>query len=153
MAVAVLPSIDDPEGDVSYNDDSTIVEGQDLKTAIFTSLFSDAPAKDGDDIPDHATRRGFWADAFGLDGDVWGSRLWLLSRSKVTAASLVDAKTYAEEALAWMVRDGVARTVSVSTDRLVITQETQGILIRVVVYRTTGERFAFAWDALTGDEA
>lgn len=153
MAVSVLPSSDDPEGDVSYNTDGTIVEGNDLKTAVFLSLFLDAPALPGDDVPDHGTRRGFWADAYSPDRDITGSRLWLLSRSKVTAGSIVDAKTYAEEALAWMVRDGVARSVVVTSERLIHSVETQGILINVVIYRPTGERYAFAWDALTAEEA
>jgi phage gp46-like protein len=152
MAVSVLPTTDG-DGDVSYDDDGRIVEGHDLKAAVFLSLFLDAPARDGDDIPDHATRRGFWADAFNTDGDITGSRLWLLERSKVTAAALADAKTYADEALAWMVRDGVARAVTTSAERYVLTPETQGILLRVVGYRVTGERFSWAWDALTAEEA
>lgn len=152
MAVAVLPD-EDGNGDVSYGDDSRIVEGKDLKSCIFMSLFCDAPAHDDDDVPDHATRRGFWADTFSIDGDVWGSRLWLLSRSKVTPAALVDAKIYADEALAWMVKDGVAKSVVTTAERFILTQETQGILLRVTGYRPDGERFSWAWDALTAEEA
>lgn len=150
MAVAVLP-VDDT-GDVSYDATGKIVEGHDLKTAVFLSLFLDAPAKDGDDVHASALRRGFWADVYSPDGDVTGSRLWLLDRAKITAASIVDAKTYADEALAWMVRDGVARSVSVTAERVVVSPETQGILLRVVVYRADGERFSWAWDALTTEE-
>lgn len=152
MAVAVLPVADGDRGDVSYNEDETIVEGRDLETAVYLSLFSDAPARDDDDVPDGATRRGFWADALGTDGDVWGSRLWLLSRSKLTDAVLVDAKTYAEEALAWLVRDEVARSVLVTASRVDLTPETKGILIEVVIYKPTGERaeYEWAWDQLRG---
>ena len=43
-----------------------------------------------------------------------GSRLWLLSREKQTAATLNRAREYAEEALAWLTADGIARSVTVS---------------------------------------
>jgi phage gp46-like protein len=152
VSVSVLPT-SDGDGDCSYEDDGRIVEGQDLKTNVFCSLFWDAPARDDDDVPDHATRRGFWADAHSPERDITGSRLWLLSRSKVTAASIVDAKIYADEALAWLVRDGIARSVLVTAERYILTQETQGILLRVVIYKATGERFSWAWDALTGEDA
>ncbi len=152
MSVAILPT-SDGDGDCSYNDDGTIVEDRDLKSNVFCSLFWDAPALPDDDVPDHATRRGFWADAHSPDRDITGSRLWLLSRSKVTAASIVDAKIYADEALAWLIRDGIARSVLVTAERYILTQETQGILLRVVIYKATGERFSWAWDALTGEDA
>ena len=150
MAVAVLPV--GTTGDVSYDATGKIVEGRDLKSNVFLSLFLDAPAQDGDDVPAGTIRRGFWADAFSTDGDITGSRLWLLDRAKVTATSLADAKMYAEEALAWLIRDGIARSVSVTPERFAVAPETQGILLRVFVYSPTGERFAWAWDALTTEE-
>ena len=150
MAAAVLP-VDDT-GDVSYDATGKIVEGADLKTAVFLSLFLDAPARDDDVIPAGSLRRGFWADAYSTIGDITGSRLWLLDRAKVVASSLVDAKTYADDALAWMLADGVARTVSVTAERLIVSTETQGILLRVVIYRPDGTRCAWAWDALSAEE-
>jgi phage gp46-like protein len=150
VAVAVLPV--GTTGDVSYDATGKIVEGRDLESNVFLSLFLDAPAQDGDDVPAGTIRRGFWADAFSTDGDITGSRLWLLDRAKVTATSLADAKMYAEEALAWLIRDGIARSVSVTPERFAVAPETQGILLRVFVYSPTGERFAWAWDALTTEE-
>ena len=47
-------------------------------------------------------------------GDRIGSRLWLLSREKQLAGVLDRARHYAEEALAWLVEDGVATAVSVT---------------------------------------
>lgn len=43
-----------------------------------------------------------------------GSRLWLLGREKQLAEVVRRAKDYAEEALAWLIDDGVARRVSVT---------------------------------------
>ena len=86
-----------------------LVQGGDLFTAVLISLFSDAAADDDDVIPDGSTnRRGWW-------GGPIGSKLWLLSRAKQTAEVLLQAQGYISQALAWLVSDGVASTVNVST--------------------------------------
>jgi phage gp46-like protein len=67
---------------------------------------------------DPADRRGWWADAYAeIDGDLIGSRLWLLDRSKTTPDVVADAKAYAEEALAWLKDDEIAQKVAVRTGR------------------------------------
>lgn len=99
-----------------------------LETAVILSLFCDARAREDDVIPDGTGyRRGWWADSVtplasgGLTvredaaaHDRIGSRLWLLSREKQLPEVLRRAKDYAEEALAWLIDDGVARRVSVT---------------------------------------
>lgn len=86
-----------------------------LETAVILSLFTDARALDDDPLPAGATdRRGWWGDAYPpTGGDRIGSRLWLLAREKQTRETLNRAREYAEEALAWLVADGVARGVEV----------------------------------------
>lgn len=88
-----------------------------LETAVILSLFTDARASDDDPLPfGENDRRGWWADAFPtVDRDRIGSRLWLLRREKQTQETLNRAREYAEEALAWMVADGVARGVEVES--------------------------------------
>lgn len=94
-----------------------------LKTAIIVSLFTDRRAEPDDVLPTGTDRRGWWADAYVTrpDGqpESHGSRLWLLSREKTAAAALQKAQEYAEEALAWLVEDGVADQVQVITERQV----------------------------------
>lgn len=100
-----------------------------LETAVILSLCCDARAREDDVIPDGTGyRRGWWADSVaplasgGLTvredaataHDRIGSRLWLLSREKQLPEVLRRAKDYAEEALAWLIDDGVARRVSVT---------------------------------------
>lgn len=88
-----------------------------LQTSILISLFSDRRAR-ADDVLSGADgdRRGWWADAYPqIEGDQIGSRLWLLSREKELAEPLRRAKEYAEEALAWLVTDGIAARVQVIT--------------------------------------
>jgi len=89
-----------------------------LETAVVISLFTDRRAKPDDEIPDGTDdRRGWWGDVFpDFENDEIGSRLWLLSRAKATQNNLRLAKDYTEEALAWMVQDGVAQSVEVETE-------------------------------------
>jgi phage gp46-like protein len=95
-----------------------------MRTAILISLFSDARAADDEELPEAGSdRRGWWGDAFarearpdaGTARDVnrIGSLLWLLSRSKITARVQAQAQQACEEALAWLVRDGIASAVRV----------------------------------------
>ncbi|MDZ7804345.1 phage GP46 family protein [Thiohalophilus sp.] len=89
-----------------------------LRTAVMLSLFTDARATEDDPLPNGARdRRGCWMDSF-LDNDSIGSRLWLLSREKETPDVLQRARQYAEEALQWLLDDGVAESISVSAERV-----------------------------------
>ena len=103
-----------------------LVAEDSLRTAVILSLFLDRRANDDDILPnDSDDRRGWWADTvapmtdYGIgggsaSGDHIGSRLWLLSREKQLAGVLERARHYAEEALTWLVEDGVATAVQVT---------------------------------------
>jgi len=86
-----------------------------LRSAVIVSLFTDRRAAPGDEIPDGSNdRRGSWHDNFLDDeNDLQGSRLWLLSREKELPQVLIRAREYAEEALKWLVDDGVAEHITV----------------------------------------
>jgi phage gp46-like protein len=81
-----------------------------LRQAVLLSLFLDRYSEEAVE----GERRGWWADEFGPAGDLVGSRLWTLRRAKPTAQTLEQVKTYAREALVWLVEDGVAAEVSTS---------------------------------------
>jgi len=89
-----------------------------LESAVLLSLFLDARADDDDNLPDRETdRRGWWGDEFTEteDDDRIGSKLWLISREKRTENLLVLANAFSEEALEWMITDGVAKSVKVTS--------------------------------------
>jgi phage gp46-like protein len=98
-------------------EDLALVRDDGLKTAVVLSLFIDRRAEDDDELPDNTgDRRGWWADAYAeIADDKIGSRLWLLSREKQLPSVLARAREYAEEALAWLVEDSVAESVTVET--------------------------------------
>jgi phage gp46-like protein len=115
-----------------------------LETAVLLSLITDSRAEADDVLPDGGTdRRGWWADAWPeSEGDRIGSRLWLLGREKDTATTLQRAREYAEEALAWLLEDGVARRVQVTAERV-----RSGVLrLSVEIQRPSGDLYQTAWD-------
>lgn len=140
--------------------DTPSLKGEDgLQSAIIISLFTNRRANDDDVIPDGTNnKRGWWADAFpDIDNDKIGSRLWLLHREKETQSVVNRAKDYVEEALQWLVDDGIARRVDVITgwvDKVSgtitdtkTTHSRPGVLgIGVAVYRNDGEVEKFRFD-------
>ena len=92
--------------------DHDLASDDGLKTAIILSLFTDRRALEDDPLPDGSDdRRGWWADAFA--GDQIGSRIWLLEREKDTREVVNRARDYAEEALQWLIEDGIAQRIEV----------------------------------------
>jgi len=88
-----------------------------LETAVILSLFCDARLPSGQAVPDGSNdRRGWWADQFAdIDGDVTGSLLWTLRREKRVPETLERARQYAQNALAWIIEDGIASRIQVRT--------------------------------------
>jgi phage gp46-like protein len=91
-----------------------------LETAVFISLFTRRRALPDDVLPEPlGGRGGYWADKYpDVEGDLIGSRLWLLGRSKASQAVMNQAKVYAEEALQWLIDDGVATSITVTVERI-----------------------------------
>lgn len=86
-----------------------------LASAVVISLFTDRRAPEGW-RPDVTDRRGWWGDAVAAEGEApeeIGSHLWLLKNEVATEAVAARAQLYATEALAWMLRDRVAASVTV----------------------------------------
>lgn len=134
-------------------DGAALAVGEDLKTAVLISLFTDRRAEDDDPIPEtrpgeSGDRRGWWGDdTLPVGNDRIGSRLWLLYREKQTTATLNRAREYVQEALAWLVEDGVASRVNVAVEWL----RTGVMAIQADIERPEAgiERFDFIWEQLT----
>ena len=123
-----------------------------LQTAIILSLFSDARAGRDDALPLHETdRRGWLGDEFATDDfdnrpDELGSRLWLCYFGKAADDVLEKARFAAQEALDWLVRDGIA-------SRVLVTAQWAGergdrLAVRPTVYQA--DRTAPVYDVLWG---
>jgi phage gp46-like protein len=127
--------------------------GRDLETAVLVSLFSNRRATN-DELNDYATGRakpelntGLWIDTYRTDIQ-YGSGLWLLSRSKRSEETRDRYERYADEALKWLVADGVASSIK-STATFAGTR----VLLTVVISRESDidvtATFDFAWDEFT----
>lgn len=117
-----------------------------LDQLVWISLFSDRRAGTDDELPDRGGdpvyHGGWWADTY--TGDAFGSKLWLLARSPVSATTLLKVRQYAEEALAWMVDAGIAARVDVTAER----QDLGRVALKVVVSKTDGTKEAVAYPDL-----
>jgi len=150
--LALTWSVERGDADLSMIDDD-LASDRGLETAVALSLFTDRRAEPDDQPPsgDERDRRGWWADQFSaVEGDRIGSRLWLLDRSKRTNETVLRAKEYVLEALAWMLEDRVVASIDVQ-----IETTASALLIAVGLQRPGRDpvtyRFAHVWDHLQED--
>ncbi|MCX7084300.1 MAG: phage GP46 family protein [Methylococcales bacterium] len=120
----------------------------DLPRAILISLFTWRRANSDDDLPNLA-KFGWWGDTFStIQNDKIGSRLWLLSRNKLTTETISKTEEYASEALNWLIEDKVADSVQVKAERLALD------ILALQITITRGDsallniRFINVWDYL-----
>jgi phage gp46-like protein len=132
-----------------------LIAGPDLATAAIISLFSDRRAETSDQlVPGEDDPRGWYGDTFLQSltpGDRLGSRLWLLRRVKSNDRLPLVAKQYIQQALQWMLDDGLVSTIQVTTFFLKPFDQTQ--LGAIVVFTRLGQApakltFNWAWQQL-----
>lgn len=139
------------QDDFSYDleiENNDLVGDDGLQTAVVISLFTDARCNE-DELPaEDSSRRGWWGDMFPTaDGDQIGSKLWLLKREKRTRDVLNRAEEYCNEALAWMLEDGIAESVVTAASY----DPSGTMLLAVSIQRPDANektfRFKVKWDA------
>ncbi len=105
---------DTREGDITLGK-GDLIRDNGLVTAVIISLFTDRRANDSDNF-DNDDQKGWWGDQVSeVEGDLIGSRLWLLNRSAARENVSILAKEYIFEALEWMIEDGVVAKIDVDT--------------------------------------
>lgn len=114
-----------------------------LASAVMLSLLSDRTAQ-AHDVDAGGDRRGWWADAYAdVDGDAFGSRLWLLGRNKQLPGVVQQARAYIAEALQWMITDGLVRALEVTA----FIPRTGWLYVDVALTLQAGNRrFRFEWN-------
>ena len=86
-----------------------------LTRAVVISLFTwrRAEPDDNADVP-----MGWWGDTWpAVQNDRYGSRLWLLQRSKLTNQLVQTVRGYIRECLQWMIDDALAVQINVEAWR------------------------------------
>lgn len=123
-----------------------------LQTAIIISLFTDRRAGRDDVLPANQTdRRGWLGDEYTTDdfdarADPWGSHLWLDYSGKTSDAVLAHAQFAAQEALAWLVRDGIASSVTATAQW--VGERLDRLAVRPTIYQAG--RASPVYDVLWG---
>lgn len=128
--------------------DGTIDTDSTLDTAIELSLFCDRRST----MPQDQRSGGWWGDSLAEKaGDQWGSLLWLLDTSNPTAETARLARGYCEEALAWIIEDGIASEVNVTTEvqKPQTAGESARLAIAIEIVRPNGgkDKFDYVWPA------
>jgi len=136
-------------------------DGPSLMSAAIIALGTDARAA-ADDVlpnPDDTDRRGWWGDTDAAE--IWGgwpvgSRLWLLSRAKITGplagegGTVERAELYAAEAMKPFVDARIASNVDAVAERI----DRQRIDVGVTLFRgpepAVELRYAELWEELGG---
>lgn len=117
-----------------------------LTRSVVISLFTWRRAEPDDNVE---MPMGWWGDTWPVaQNDRYGSRLWLLQRSKLTNALVNEVRTYINESLRWMVDDGVVSRIDLDIQRTGINELGNSITL----WRRTGPvtiSFDDLWSAIT----
>ncbi len=102
-----------------------------LTRAVLISLFTWRRALTDDPVDDEELF-GWWGDSYpNIADDRIGSRLWLLRRVKLTDATQRDAEFYANEALRWLLDDGHAIAIEITSEKAEISRLNLSVIITV----------------------
>lgn len=127
---------------------------EDLEAAIAMSLGTDARIEQSELPAGETDRRGFWGDAYPeIPGDIWGGRLWLVPRGRLSDVAGADGvlspdtvARWAKACLDWMVVDGVLSRVETTATRAGTNRIDLGILnVRLPPEDPVALRYAFLW--------
>lgn len=102
-----------------------------LSRAVLISLFTWRRALTDDPVDDEELF-GWWGDSYpDIADDRIGSRLWLLRRVKLTDATQRDAEFYANEALRWLLSDGHAIAIEITSEKVDISRLNLTVILTV----------------------
>lgn len=117
-----------------------------LTRAVVISLFTHRRADPDDnvDVP-----MGWWGDTWPVvANDRYGSKLWLLQRSKLTNALVNTVRNYLHDPLQWMQEDGVVTRIDIDIQRTGINE----LGNKIVLWRRDGPvtiSFNDLWSVIT----
>jgi len=102
-----------------------------LTRAVLISLFTWRRALTDDPVDDEELF-GWWGDSYpDIADDRIGSRLWLMRRIKLTDATQRDAEFYANEALRWLLDDGHAIAIEITSQKVDISRLNLTVILTV----------------------
>lgn len=113
-----------------------------LTRSVVISLFSWRRAEPDDNAQQPM---GWWGDTWPtVQNDRIGSRLYLLRRTTLTNQTPPLARTYINQALAWMIDDGVAARIDTRVERTGIDM----LAAAITLWQRDGTRHTITFDDL-----
>lgn len=108
-------------GLLQKTEQNALAQDESIEPLVLFSLFTHAEATEAEIAAAGLDRQeGWWADATALRDPGrprLGSKLWLLSRGKLSLDKMRLAEQYARESLAWLIDQGIAAEVVVAATR------------------------------------
>lgn len=130
------------EADLALADNGFLDSASGFETAVTISLFTHAYVENAD-VTLTGTHEGWWGDTYAdPEGDLIGSRLWTLRRSKVNADTIGKVKAFCKEALQWMLDDGIAKAITTEAERF----DTHTIAVKISIVRRDGGQWTGIWE-------
>ena len=147
--IALIWNRETLQADLALDGNGSFVRDGGFRTAVIISFFTDGLANPGDEIlGDPTDPRGWWGDTFPeIDGDLIGSRFWLLGRSKTTIPNERLFRLEGRSALQWMIDDGAARAIVVTSDRR---ENRVGIRVEIHKLERDNDPFVDEWEVEIG---
>jgi len=145
MTTAIIWNNETGRGDIEITS-AGLRQDDGLATLVLQILFTDARADLSDVLPDGTNdRRGWIGDTFA--DEPWGSKLWLLDRSKLTTDVRNKAVTYAQTALDRHLKPDYAKLVTVTGS----IPQFQMLLLDIAITRPDGSELSISikqrWEA------
>lgn len=126
----------DGRADILLNSDGNDLQvGQELKTAILVSMFTDARAAVADVPNINSDRRGWWAANL-------GSLLWLLQRAKATLRNLEKGIEYIKNSLNWLLQKGIASKIEVTGQ----IQNLYKFTFQIKITKAENSKYDYLWN-------
>jgi len=132
--IAILPATIGAQGDVAYVG-ADIVTDSGLETAVYLSLFTDAQDPD-------TGQGGYWGDS--VDDQPSGSLLWTKARTVISPALPGELERICEDALQWLVDEGIAESIAVQAT---ITGQFSVAIGITIVQNDVVNQFSYNWTA------
>ncbi len=114
-----------------------------LETTLLLSLLTDARV-DASIVESASQRRGWVGDIFTADtGRQIGSKLWRFDQGRLTQQILNGFGLEADDALAFLVEDSIARSVSTDVERI----DTRQINVNILITTNQGrnQQYSILW--------
>ncbi len=135
----------DQRGDFVRTGGGNLDTDEGLETAVTTSLFTDARADESDGIDKSQDQGGWWGEDYLDQPGQYGSRLWLVTRGKLTNEALLQCSAYAKEALQHLIDSRVVASIEAVTTRMRGRDNIALLTLKIQRPSKSAPRFERAW--------